>query len=201
MLDRARQLVKRYEELNEMLSQPDTIDDAAGYSKVAKEHADLADIVGVVQELEQVTQELEQAEVMAKEESDAELRELAHTECEELSGRQTALQERLRVLLLPKDPADEKNVIVEVRAGTGGDEAALFAGNLFRMYARYAEAQGWRVELLSGSETELGGFKEVIFMVHGAGAYSRLKYESGVHRVQRVPETEASGRIHTSRAR
>lgn len=200
MLDRARQLVKRYEELNEMLSQPDTIDDAAGYSKVAKEHADLADIVGVVQELEQVTQELEQAEVMAKEESDAELRELAHTECEELSGRQTALQERLRVLLLPKDPADEKNVIVEVRAGTGGDEAALFAGNLFRMYARYAEAQGWRVELLSGSETELGGFKEVIFMVHGAGAYSRLKYESGVHRVQRVPETEASGRIHTSTA-
>ncbi|NLN28921.1 MAG: peptide chain release factor 1 [Firmicutes bacterium] len=200
MLDRFEVIEARYEELTQLLANPDQIADAAEFSRVAKEHADLGEIVAAFREYEKVRSSLEEAETILREENDAELRELARAERAELAERLTKLEEQLKVLLLPKDPADEKNVIMEIRAGTGGDEAAIFAADLFRMYSRYAERQGWRIELLSASSTELGGFKEVIFMVHGKGAYSRLKFESGVHRVQRVPETEAQGRIHTSTA-
>lgn len=192
-------LEERYEELNQLLAHPDQID-AGEFSRVAKEHSDLSEIITVHRELEQTKQELSELNVMLREEDDPELRELAEAELPELESRAEELEAKLRVLLIPKDPSDEKNVIVEIRAGTGGDEAANFAADLFRMYTRYSEGQGWRVELLSEAGTEIGGFKEVIFMVHGQGAYSRLKFESGVHRVQRVPETEAQGRIHTSTA-
>ncbi len=200
LLDRFEVIEARYEELTQLLANPDQIADAAEFSRVAKEHADLGEIVAAFREYEKVRSSLEEAETILREENDAELRELARAERAELAERLTKLEEQLKVLLLPKDPADEKNVIMEIRAGTGGDEAAIFAADLFRMYSRYAERQGWRIELLSASSTELGGFKEVIFMVHGKGAYSRLKFKSGVHRVQRVPETEAQGRIHTSTA-
>lgn len=198
LTSRLQAVEMRYEELTQLLSNPDRIGDSAEFSKVAKEHADLSELVAAYREYKQVQTGLEEAEAILRDESDSELRELAKAERSELEERLEELEASLRILLLPKDPADEKNVIVEIRAGTGGDEAANFAADLFRMYSRYSEHQGWRVEILSDSATEIGGFKEVIFMVHGKGAYSRLKFESGVHRVQRVPETEAQGRIHTS---
>lgn len=198
LTSRLQAVEMRYEELTQLLSNPDRIGDSAEFSKVAKEHADLSELVAAYREYKQVQTGLEEAEAILRDESDSELRELAKAERSELEERLEELEASLRILLLPKDPADEKNVIVEIRAGTGGDEAANFAADLFRMYSRYSERQGWRVEILSDSATEIGGFKEVIFMVHGKGAYSRLKFESGVHRVQRVPETEAQGRIHTS---
>lgn len=200
MLNRLQGLEKRYEELNELLANPDRIADTGEFSRVAKEHAELGEVVSMFREYEQVQQEHSDAETILREESDPELRELAEAERAELLERSEALESELRLLLLPKDPSDDKNVIVEIRAGTGGDEAANFAADLFRMYTRYAEGEGWRTEVLSAAATELGGFKEMIFMIHGQGAYSRLKYESGVHRVQRVPDTEAQGRIHTSTA-
>lgn len=200
MLDKLRGVVKRYDELTQLLSNPDEIADSNDFSRFAKEHNELSEIVSVYREYERLDQELQDAKRLQQEESDGELRELAEAECETLEERLAELESSLRLLLLPKDPSDEKNVIVEVRAGTGGDEAANFAADLFRMYARYAEDQGWRIEVLSATETEIGGFKEIIFMIHGKGAFSRLKYESGVHRVQRVPETESQGRIHTSTA-
>src|SRR5690606_2229920 len=168
--------------------------------KVAKAHAELEEIVSRWRAYRQVQEELAETRTLLEEKLDPEMRELAREELARLSQREAELEKELRVLLLPKDPNDEKNIIVEIRAGAGGEEAALFAADLFRMYSRYAENRGWRVEMMSASPTELGGFKEVIFMVHGKNAYSRLKYESGVHRVQRVPTTEASGRIHTSTA-
>lgn len=200
LLERLQVIEARYEELTQLLANPDQIADATEFSRVAKEHSDLGEIVAAIREYKKAKTSLEEAESILREEDDAELRELARAERAELEDRLVSLEAQLKVMLLPKDPADEKNVIMEIRAGTGGDEAANFAADLFRMYSRYAENQGWRVELLSESATELGGFKEVIFMVHGRGAYSRLKFESGVHRVQRVPETEAQGRIHTSTA-
>ncbi|MFS8524744.1 MAG: peptide chain release factor 1, partial [Limnochordales bacterium] len=163
-------------------------------------HAELEPAVLAYRELRRVEEELEATGAMLEEQLEPELRELAKDELQSLKERAEELRAQLRRLLLPKDPNDDKNIIVEIRAGTGGEEAALFAADLFRMYSRYAEERRWRVELLSSHPTELGGFKEVIFMIHGKGAYSRLKYESGVHRVQRVPETEAQGRIHTSTA-
>lgn len=193
-------LKKRYEELTELLSQPDKIGDAKQFQQVAKEHAELQEVVDLAADYDRVLQELADTEELLTEETDDELKALALVEKEDLSEQANEIKGRLRLMLLPKDPSDEKNVIVEIRAGTGGDEAAIFAADLFKIYARYAERQGWRTELLSESPTELGGFKEVIFMVHGKGAYSRLKFESGVHRVQRVPDTEAQGRIHTSTA-
>src|SRR5690606_22740777 len=167
---------------------------------VAKAHAELEEIVSRWRAYRQVQEELAETRTLLEEKLDPEMRELAREELARLSQREAELEKELRVLLLPKDPNDEENIIVEIRAGAGGEEAALFAADLFRMYSRYAENRGWRVEMMSASPTELGGFKEVIFMVHGKNAYSRLKYESGVHRVQRVPTTEASGRIHTSTA-
>ena len=199
LLDKLGEVEKRYNELNDRLANPDAFSDAREYQAVAKEHAALAEIVSVYHQYRDIKKQLEDAEALLHD-SEPEIRELAELEAEELREREGALEMQLRQLLLPKDPSDSKNVIVEIRAGTGGDEAALFAGDLFRMYSRYAEDKRWKVELLSSHETELGGFKEVIFEVQGEDVYRRLKFESGVHRVQRVPETETSGRIHTSTA-
>ncbi|NPV90718.1 MAG: peptide chain release factor 1 [Firmicutes bacterium] len=200
MLDKLKSLEEHYEELNRLLGDPAVIANQAEFQKYAKSQAGLTEIVTAYREYRGVVQGIEDTRAMLGEKIDAELRELAEVELEELRERRDDLEHRLKILLLPKDPNDEKNVIMEVRAGTGGDEAALFAGDLFRMYGRYAENRGWRAEILSANETSIGGFKEIIFLIEGQGAYSRLKFESGVHRVQRVPETEASGRIHTSAA-
>lgn len=200
MLEKLSALEQKYTELTAMLGEPDIIADQPRYRKLTKAHADLSELVGKYREYQQAVQELQEAQKMLEEKLDPDFRELVASEVDALKERIVNLESVLRVLLLPKDPNDEKNVIVEVRAGTGGEEAALFAGRLMRMYTRYAERQGWRVETMSANPTELGGFKEIIFMIEGAGAYSRLKYESGVHRVQRIPVTESGGRIHTSTA-
>jgi len=190
----------RYEELTRLLADPETLAAPERYQKVAKEHADLGTAVALYRDLQRVRREAEEAQGMARDETDPQMRELAAAEAARLRTEAAALEERLRDLLLPIHPYDARDIIMEIRAGTGGEEAALFAGELFRMYGRYAERQGWKTEVLASSPTGLGGFKEIVFAVKGRGAYSRLKYESGVHRVQRVPFTEASGRIHTSTA-
>jgi peptide chain release factor 1 len=198
MFQRIKDIEKRYEELERLLSDPAVIANRAEYQKLAKEHADLSALIEAFRDYEKTGRQLDEAQQMLRE-GDEELRELAKEEIPPLKEKIEALEQRITVLLLPKDPNDDKNVILEIRAGTGGDEAGLFAADLFRMYARYAEMSGWRVEVLSSSAASgMGGFKEVIAMIEGRGAYSRLKYESGVHRVQRVPVTEAQGRIHTS---
>ena len=198
MFQRIKDIEKRYEELERLLSDATVIANRAEYQKLAKEHADLTALIQTFREYEKTGSQLDEAQQMLRD-GDEELRELAKEEIPPLKARLEELEQRITVLLLPKDPNDDKNVILEIRAGTGGDEAGLFAADLFRMYARYAEMSGWRVEVLSSSAASgMGGFKEVIAMIEGRGAYSRLKYESGVHRVQRVPVTEAQGRIHTS---
>jgi peptide chain release factor 1 len=198
MFQRIKDIEKRYEELERLLSDAAVIANRAEYQKLAKEHADLTPLVETFRDYENTGRQLDEAQQMLRE-GDEGLRELAKEEIPPLKEKIEQLEQRLTVLLLPKDPNDEKNVILEIRAGTGGDEAGLFAEDLFRMYARFAEMSGWRVEVLSSSAASgMGGFKEVIAMIEGRGAYSRLKYESGVHRVQRVPVTEAQGRIHTS---
>ncbi|MCU0553865.1 MAG: peptide chain release factor 1 [Syntrophales bacterium] len=198
MFQRIKDIEKRYEELERLLSDPAVIANRAEYQKLAKEHADLTPLIETFRDYENAGRQLDEAQQMLRE-GDEEFRELAKEEIPPLKERIEELEARLTILLLPKDPNDEKNVILEIRAGTGGDEAGLFAADLFRMYARFAEMSGWRVEVLSSSAASgMGGFKEVIAMIEGRGAYSRLKYESGVHRVQRVPVTEAQGRIHTS---
>src|SRR5690606_12788840 len=166
----------------------------------SKEQSDLQEVYDAYQEYKSVSEQLAEAKSMQGEKLDDEMRELVKMEIAELTERKEQLEERIHVLLLPKDPNDDKNVIVEIRGAAGGEEAALFAGSLYRMYTKYADTQGWRVELMEASESDLGGFKEIIFMVRGKGAYSKLKFESGAHRVQRVPETESGGRIHTSTA-
>lgn len=197
---RLEALGARYEELTRALADPSIFADPGRYQGVAREHAVLAQVMAAYGEYRRVSREAEEAGELARGEADAEMRALAEDEAARLTQRLAALEREIERLLLPRDPRDERNVIIEIRAGAGGDEAALFAGDLFRMYARYAERHGWKSEVLSGSPTGLGGFKEVVLSVQGRGAYSRLKYESGVHRVQRVPATEASGRIHTSTA-
>ncbi len=187
-------------EVNERLGDPEVLKDQAAYRELARAHAELSAIVDRYREFKSVRSELTEARKMLKETGDTEMEDFLRGEIETLEAREASLNEELKLLLIPADPRDEKNVIVEIRAGAGGDEAALFAGDLFRMYSRYAESHGWRVEPLSSSPSELGGFKEVIFDVKGKGAYSRLKFESGVHRVQRIPVTESGGRIHTSTA-
>ncbi len=189
----------RYHELTEKMARPDVAADYERVGQLAKERAELDEIVQLFEEYERVERDAEAARAMLKE-RDPELRDLAESELETAERRLEELDKEIVRRLLPKDPRDKRNVIVEIRAGTGGEEAALFAADLFRMYTRYAERRGWKTEVLSVSESDRGGFKEVIFEVKGEGAYSRLKYESGVHRVQRVPETEAQGRIHTSTA-
>lgn len=200
LLEKLEALEARYDSITNRLSDPNVIGNQSEYQKLAKSHSELTEVVTVYRRYKKVEEELIQAKQMLTEELDADFRLLVEEERRGLLEEQARLEQELKRLLIPKDPNDEKNVIVEIRAGTGGEEAALFAGDLFRMYTRYAERMGWRVELLSENSTELGGFKEVIFMIHGGGAFSRLKYESGVHRVQRVPATEAGGRIHTSTA-
>ena len=198
MLDKLVEIERRYEELTQLLSDPEVIANQAEWQKYAKAQAGLADIVEAFREYNGVLKNIQETESLLKEKLDPELEEMAEQELEELTRKRDELMEKMKILLLPKDPNDEKNVIMEIRAGAGGEEAALFAGDLYKMYIKYAESQGWRTELLSASYTDIGGFKEIIFLVEGKGAYSKLKFESGVHRVQRVPTTESSGRIHTS---
>ena len=197
MLDKIVSIENRYEELGKLLEE--TAEDYQKAVEFAKERSEMEEIVNKAREYRTVSNQIEEARTL-QEADDPELRELAEADLETLEPRLSQLERELKSLLVPKDPRDERNVIVEIRAGTGGDEAALFAADLFRIYSRYAEKRRWNVEILSENETGIGGYKEIIFMVKGRGAYSRLKYESGVHRVQRVPETEAQGRIHTSTA-
>ena len=198
MFDRLQELVDRYEELGFRLNEPQVIGDQMLWQKLMREHAGLMPLVETYQRYKKAKQDEEDAKLILEEEEDEELRQLAKDELSESRDAVERLEQELKILLLPKDPNDEKNVFVEIRGGAGGDEAALFAAQLYRMYGRYAERRGWKTELASLNENGLGGFKEVVFMVQGRGAYSRLKYESGVHRVQRVPVTESGGRIHTS---
>jgi peptide chain release factor 1 len=200
MWDRLAEIERRYEELERLMADPAIVADYTQLRTYAQERAELAAIVEAYRAHQAVATELEDTRALLDEESNPEMRELAQEEIARLDARRDELQAELKQLLLPKDPRDERSVIVEVRAGEGGDEAGLFAADLYRMYVRYAENHGWGTELLSANETGIGGFKEVIFEIKGKGAYSRLKYESGVHRVQRIPQTEASGRIHTSTA-
>ena len=194
------QLGARYEELTQQLSTAEVVQDSARFQKVAKQHAELEEIVAKHREYKQIEKDLAGARQMILEAQDPEMKQLAHEEEKQLAARKERVEHELKLLLLPKDPNDEKSVIVEIRAGTGGHEAALFAGELFRMYSRYAETQGWKVEVLESSPSSLGGLKEIVAAIQGNKVYSRLKYESGVHRVQRVPATEQQGRIHTSAA-
>ncbi len=200
MLEKLDSLKARYEELNSFLSDPAVLKDHNLLKKYSKERAGLEEIVTTYDEYSEVRGDIAAAREMIEGSEDRETREFAKAELEELEEREEALEEKLRRLLVPKDPNDEKNTIVEIRAGTGGEEAALFAGDLFRMYDRFAERQGWKVDVMNSNPTGTGGFKEIIFMVIGDHVYSRMKYESGVHRVQRVPVTESQGRIHTSAA-
>ena len=198
MFDKLEDLLHHYEELMNTLSEPDVANDPNRFRKLMKEQSDLAPIVDAYKEYKQCKQNIEDALAMLEEESDEEMRELAKEELNDSKARLEELEHELKILLLPKDPNDDKNVIVEIRAGAGGEEAALFAAEIYRMYVHYAEGRRWKVETLEADETGIGGMKSVNFMVTGDGAYSVLKYESGVHRVQRVPETESQGRIQTS---
>ena len=198
LFDKLRRIEERSQEIARVLADPAIFSQPAEYARLRKEHADTLDVVEKFTEYRDLLKRLGEARHILAEGSDRELIELAQAEIDELSGRQAALEEELKKLVLPKDPNDDKNVFVEIRAGAGGDEAALFAADLGRMYTKYAEAHRWKVELMDSSPTGVGGLKEVIFFVQGRGAWSRLKFERGVHRVQRVPVTEASGRIHTS---
>lgn len=200
MLQKLAVLEDKYKDLTEKISDPKIINDQKVWQKYMKEHADLEPIIMKFREYQSVLNSIKESKEILQEESDEDLRELAKMELSDMEHQVEPLEAELKILLLPKDPNDEKNVIVEVRGGAGGDEAALFAGDLFRMYSRYAERRRWKIELLSASDTGVGGYKEVSFLIKGKGAYSRLKYESGVHRVQRIPSTESGGRIHTSTA-
>ncbi len=199
MFEKLRQIEGKYQELSRLLADPQVIGQPADYARHAKAHAELSNVVERFDEYKRVLARISEARHILAGETDRELRELAQAEVQELGARQAALEEELRRLLLPRDPNDDKNVFVEIRAGAGGDEAGLFAADLARLYTKYAERQGgWRVEVMSSHPTGVGGFKEVVLYLHGRGAWSRLKFERGVHRVQRVPITESSGRIHTS---
>ncbi|MDR5659733.1 peptide chain release factor 1 [Serpentinicella sp. ANB-PHB4] len=201
MLEKLMFLQEKYEDLGRKISDPDIINNQNQWKKLVKEHSDLEPIVAKYNEYTESEKAYKEAkEILYDKSADDELKEMAKMEIDELEDKIEAFKEELQILLLPKDPNDDKNVIVEIRAGTGGDEAGLFAGDLFRMYSRYAEKNGWKVEIMSINETGVGGYKEVIFMIKGQGAYSKLKYESGTHRVQRIPSTESGGRIHTSAA-
>lgn len=200
MLDKLSALEEKYEELSALIANPEVMADMGRWQQYVKSHADLAGVVGAYKEYKKADKEIKETQTILSEESDGELLAMAQSELEQLLKLKSDLEQQLKVLLLPKDPNDEKNVIMEIRAGTGGEEAALFASDLFRMYARFAENQGWKTEIMSANYTDIGGFKEVVVNVEGRGAYSRLKFESGTHRVQRIPTTESGGRIHTSAA-
>jgi peptide chain release factor 1 len=198
MFERLDQIEARYDELTQALASPEIISDSARYQKTAKAHSEIAPVVEKYREYKDLKKGIAESKALLAEEEDPDMRAYAQEELNKLEGRVGGVEEELKVLLLPKDPNDEKNVILEIRAGTGGDEATLFAAEIFRMYTRYAETQRWKVEVLSTSESSVGGLKEVIAIIEGNRVYSQLKYESGVHRVQRVPETEQQGRVHTS---
>lgn len=200
MFEQLEKLETRHQELSELMMHPEVTQDPINYQRIAKEKSGLDAIVEKYRQLKQVMKTIEEDQAVLNQNSDEELCELAQLEIAEMESRREALEDELKLLLLPKDPNDAKNAIVEIRAGTGGDEAGLFAGDLFRMYSRFAERKGWKIEILSSNPQGVGGVKEIIFMVKGDGTYAIMKYESGVHRVQRVPKTEASGRIHTSAA-
>src|SRR5437899_969992 len=200
LFEKLEQIESRYDELTQQLSSPEVLADSARYQKLARTHGELYEVVEKYREWKQIEKRLRGAQQMLIEPEDAEMKQLAHEEERQLLARKEVVERELKRLLLPRDPNDEKNVILEIRAGTGGDEAALFAAELFRMYSRYAESQGWRVEVLESSPSSLGGLKEVVASIQGQKVYSKLKYESGPHRVQRVPATEQQGRIHTSAA-
>ena len=200
LTEKLQLIAARYDELDRLMADREIIADYARLNELAQEHSDLEELVETFRRFQRAEQQIEENQELAADDSDPDMQELAQLELTQLEEEYAALERTLKALLVPKDPNDDKNVIVEVRAGTGGEEAALFAGELYRMYARWAEVHHYKIELLSESESDMGGFKEVIFAVKGKGAYSRLKYESGVHRVQRVPVTESQGRIHTSAA-
>jgi len=200
LTEKLDQLDARYQEMTQQLSTPEIVTDSAKFQKLAKQHSDLQQIVEKHREFKQIEKDLAGAHEMVLEAEDSEMKHMAQEEEKQLSTRKEQVERELKLLLLPKDPNDDKNIILEIRGGTGGDEAALFAGDLFRMYSRYAESQGWKVEIMESSPSSVGGLKEVIAAIQGNKVYSKLKYESGVHRVQRVPATETQGRIHTSAA-
>jgi len=200
LFEKLKQIERRYDEMTQELSSPEVHGDSARYQKLARQHAELTDIVAKYREWKEIEKGLEGARQLLVEVDDPEMKQMAHDEERALEVQRETVERELKVLLLPRDPNDEKNVILEIRAGTGGDEASLFAGELFRMYSRYAESQGWRVEVLESSPSSIGGLKEIVAAIQGNKVYSKLKYESGVHRVQRVPATEQQGRIHTSAA-
>jgi len=200
LFEKLRQIESRYDEMTSELSSPEVLADSARYQKLAKTHSELGEIVAKFREWKEIEKGLDGAKQLLAESTDPEMKQMAHDELRELEARREVVEREVKVLLVPKDPNDEKNVIVEIRAGTGGDEASLFAAELFRMYSRYAESQGWRVEVLESSPSPVGGVKEIVASIQGNKVYSKLKYESGVHRVQRVPATEQQGRIHTSAA-
>ncbi len=200
MLKRLAGIEKRYEELTGYLMDPEITSNLNKLREYSKEQSDIADFVAKYREYKKVMAELEESKLLLEEKLEHDMLDLVKAEIHELSDRRDEIEEELRVLLLPKDPNDSKNVIVEIRGAAGGEEAALFAGDLYRMYARYAERQGWKTEVIEAHSTGIGGFKEIIFMIYGKGVYSKLKYESGAHRVQRIPETESGGRVHTSTA-
>jgi len=200
LFEKLDQIESRYDEMTRELSSPEILADSGRYQKLAKTHAEMGEIVAKYREWKDIEKGLQGAKQLLAEAEDAEMKQMAHDEARELEARRETVERELKLLLVPRDPNDEKNVIVEIRAGTGGDEASLFAGELFRMYSRYAESQGWRVEILESSASSIGGMKEVVAAIQGQKVYSKLKYESGVHRVQRVPATEQQGRIHTSAA-
>lgn len=201
MFERLQVLEDRYNKLNELLSDPEVVSDIDNLRKYSKEQSDLEEVVMSYRKYKEVTSELDDAKMMLDDEDlDQEMSEMVKLEIDELEESAETLEEKLKILLLPKDPNDDKNVVVEIRAAAGGDEAALFAGDLYRMYAKYAENNRWQTEVIEAQTTGVGGYKEIIFMINGNGAYSKLKFENGAHRVQRVPETESGGRIHTSTA-
>ena len=200
LFEKLENIETKYDELTQQLSSPDVHNDSARFQKLAKTHADMAQMVAKYREWKEIEKGLLGTQQLLVEAEDAEMKQMAHDETRELEGRRVNVERDLKFLMLPKDPNDDKNVIVEIRAGTGGDEASLFAGELFRMYSRYAESQGWKVEVLESSASSIGGMEDVTVAIQGSKVYSKLKFESGVHRVQRVPATEQQGRIHTSAA-
>jgi peptide chain release factor 1 len=200
VFDRLQSVEDRYEKLNELLSDPEIINDTKKLREYSKEQSDIQETVQTYRQYKDAKEQLQDAKVMFEDKLDADMREMVKEEVSELESQIEEIEARLKILLIPKDPNDDKNVIFEIRGAAGGDEAALFAGTLYRMYSRFAEAQGWKTEVIDANATGLGGYKEITFMINGTGAYSKLKFENGAHRVQRVPETESGGRIHTSTA-
>lgn len=200
MFDRLQAVEDRYERLNELLSDPDIVSDSKKLAQYSKEQSDIQETVAVYREYKSIKEQIQDAKDLIEMEDDADMKEMAQEELKELEAQIPGLEDKMKLLLIPKDPNDGKNIIMEIRGAAGGDEAALFANSLFRMYSKFAETQGWKTEVVSANPTELGGYKEIVIMISGSDVYSKLKYESGAHRVQRVPETESQGRVHTSTA-